>query len=215
MARFSSERNSSMLSITPSLATPPWGCFQLDFWTDYDFVGEPAPGAVCAKDLFNRERNCLYERQHLFAKEEETMSKMKRRFAIAGVIITVACFALITSAQQSVRGSITGTVSADEGQVHAFRVGAHNLDRGLWYTVFTKNGQYTVPQALPGLYELMVEEPGYISPKVPVYVIPGEQNGEYRAEEAGSRSEIRRGGIQRGRASQTEQRTDSVRQQHG
>jgi virginiamycin B lyase len=77
-------------------------------------------------------------------------------------------------AQQSVRGTINGRVTADQGQVRAFRVAAHNLDQRLWYIVFTKNGQYTVPQALPGLYQLTVDEPGYASPKLPVYLLPGD-----------------------------------------
>jgi streptogramin lyase len=81
---------------------------------------------------------------------------------------------LLSSAQQTVRGTIKGTVTADQGEVHGFRVAAHNLDRGLWYTVFTVKGQYTVPQALPGRYEVMVYEPDYDSPKSPVQLGRGE-----------------------------------------
>jgi len=81
---------------------------------------------------------------------------------------------LISSAQQPIRGTIKGTVTADQGQVIGFRVSVHNLDRRLWYTVFTKKGQFTVPQALPGRYEVMVYEPDYDSPKSPMQLGPGE-----------------------------------------
>jgi streptogramin lyase len=87
-------------------------------------------------------------------------------------LLFVSCFP--SSAQQPVRGIIKGTVTADQGQVRGFRVAAHNLDRRLWYTVFTNKGQYTVPQALPGRYEVMVYEPDYDSPKAPVRLGPGE-----------------------------------------
>lgn len=93
---------------------------------------------------------------------------------VGSTAVGVLAFCAQVSAQQAVRGSITGKVTADQGQVRAFRVAAHNLDRRLWYTVFTKNGQYMVPQALPGLYEVTVEEPGYGSTKLPVYVTPGD-----------------------------------------
>ncbi len=72
------------------------------------------------------------------------------------------------------RGTITGRVTADRGDVRAFRVAAHNLDRRLWYTVFTNKGQYTVPQALPGRYELTVVEPDYESPRVTVQLGAGD-----------------------------------------
>ena len=77
------------------------------------------------------------------------------------------------SAQQSDRGTITGKVTADQGQVVAFRVAAHNVDLRLWYTVFTNKGQYTVPQAQPGHYEIVVDMRGYDSPKVPVFLAAG------------------------------------------
>jgi virginiamycin B lyase len=104
---------------------------------------------------------------------EKTLLR-KRLAASFGLVSMVFCLSLASSAQQPVRGTINGKVSADQGQVIGFRVAAHNLDRRLWYTVFTKNGQYTVPQALPGRYEVMVDEPGYDSPKMPVQLGPGE-----------------------------------------
>ena len=100
-------------------------------------------------------------------------AKTARLIPFILTVIYSLCFSPPSPAQQSVRGTISGRVTADQGQVRAFRVAAHNLDQRLWYTVFTRNGQYTVPQALPGLYELTVNEPGYASPKLPVYLLPG------------------------------------------
>jgi hypothetical protein len=47
---------------------------------------------------------------------------------------------LVTAGQSLVRGTITGKVTRNQGQPRGIRVAAHNLDRRLWYTVFTKNG---------------------------------------------------------------------------
>ena len=67
-------------------------------------------------------------------------------------------------AQEPARGNITGTVTADQGQVRGFRVTAHNLGALIWYVVFTKDGKYTIPKALPGPYEITVLQDGYDSP---------------------------------------------------
>jgi hypothetical protein len=93
---------------------------------------------------------------------------------VAAAALAAVCLQLGASAQSAERGTITGRVTADQGVVHAFRVAAHNLDRRLWYTVFTNRGQFTVPQALPGRYELTVVEPGYESPKVSVELGAGD-----------------------------------------
>lgn len=90
-----------------------------------------------------------------------------------GIMAAVLWFSRPASAQKIVRGTLNGRVTADQGQVVAFRVAAHNLDRKIWYMVFTKSGQYTVPQALPGRYEVTVTEPGYISPKIALQLSPG------------------------------------------
>ncbi len=97
-----------------------------------------------------------------------------RKYIALNFILASICFSVTCQAQQSVRGTIEGRISTDMGQVIGFRVAAHNLDRRLWYTVFTRNGRYTVPQALPGRYEVMVDEPGYDSPKLPLQLGPGE-----------------------------------------
>ncbi len=66
--------------------------------------------------------------------------------------------------QSPQRGTITGTVTADQGPVRGFRVTAHNLRHKLWYVVFTKDSHYSIPQALPGPYEVTVLQEGYTSP---------------------------------------------------
>ncbi|MGD0906803.1 MAG: carboxypeptidase regulatory-like domain-containing protein [Candidatus Acidiferrales bacterium] len=105
-------------------------------------------------------------------KKTTLRQRLVMTFAIA---VTLLCSCLSSSAQQKiVRGTIKGTVTADQGQVIGFRVAAHNLDQKLWYTVFTVKGEYTVPQALPGRYEVFVYEPAYDSPKSPVQLGPGE-----------------------------------------
>src|ERR1700690_810194 len=99
------------------------------------------------------------------SKQQE--SKVRKCLALnlaLGMLLAVAVSCLSkTSSAQSARGAIEGRVTADRGQVIAFRVAAHNLDRRLWYTVFTNRGHYTVPQALPGRYEVTVFEPAYDS----------------------------------------------------
>jgi len=98
------------------------------------------------------------------------MTKKMTTLAIGSAILW---FGLVVAAQSPVRGTITGKVTTDQGQLRGIRVAAHNMDRRIWYTVFTKNGQYTVPQALPGRYEMMAVEPGYDSARVSVQLEPG------------------------------------------
>ncbi|MBI4263439.1 MAG: carboxypeptidase regulatory-like domain-containing protein, partial [Acidobacteria bacterium] len=93
-------------------------------------------------------------------------------FAATSAIWTIC---IVASAQSPERGSISGRVTADQGEVRAFRVAAHNLDQRLWYVVFTKDGAYTVPQALPGRYEVTVWEPGFDAPTVPVQLRGGDR----------------------------------------
>src|SRR5688572_24453311 len=95
----------------------------------------------------------------------------KTTLAIASAVVWCG---LVPAAQSPVRGTITGRVTADQGQLRGIRVAAHNLDRRIWYTVFTRNGQYTVPQALPGRYELMAIEPTHDSTRLSVQLGPGE-----------------------------------------
>ena len=71
--------------------------------------------------------------------------------AAAGLVLALAAsFAAVASRGQmaTTRGSLSGTVTVDLGNVVGFRVTVHNLTYRLWYTVFTVKGHYTVPQAL-------------------------------------------------------------------
>jgi mono/diheme cytochrome c family protein len=72
------------------------------------------------------------------------------------------------------RGTITGMVTVDQGQVHAFMVSAHNLLYRVQYKVYTKDGRYTVPEALPGTYEITGDNYGYTVPTEQLKLEPGE-----------------------------------------
>jgi Carboxypeptidase regulatory-like domain len=71
------------------------------------------------------------------------------------------------------RGEIAGRVTTDQGPARGFRVTAHNLRYKLWYVVFTKEGRYSIPQALPGSYEVSVLQEGYRSSAKSVALEPG------------------------------------------
>ena len=86
------------------------------------------------------------------------------RLAIRFSCLVLLAFCWSSFAQSPQRGTITGTVTADQGEVRGFRVTTHNLSQLIWYVVFTKDGTYTVPQALPGPYEISVLQDGYDSP---------------------------------------------------
>jgi len=93
---------------------------------------------------------------------------------IAVAFLVILLFLSVPNfAQSPQRGTISGTVTADQGEVRGFRVTAHNAQERLWYTVFTNKGKYTIPQALPGLYHVTVLEAGYKSPTLPVKLGPG------------------------------------------
>ena len=94
-----------------------------------------------------------------------------RKRAAAVLIFVIGIFMAASSPGQAQtqtsppnRGTLSGTVTADQGAVVGFRVTVHNLTYKLWYTVFTVKGHYTVPQALPGSYDVIVLEKGYTSP---------------------------------------------------
>jgi virginiamycin B lyase len=112
------------------------------------------------------------------------MKQTKQRWIAPGFILLGALLVagIASRAQMAtpgpmpapVRGSLSGAVTADQGSVVGFRVTVHNLTYKLWYTVFTVKGHYTVPQALPGSYDVMVLERGYTSPTLRIDLAPGE-----------------------------------------
>ena len=91
----------------------------------------------------------------------------------AMVLATIAARAQTASTTPN-RGTLSGTVTADQGSVVGFRVTVHNLTYRLWYTVFTVKGHYRVPQALPGSYDVTVLERGYTSTTLRIDLSPGE-----------------------------------------
>jgi len=58
-------------------------------------------------------------------------------------------------------GVIAGSVSADRGEVRAFRVKARDTTRRIAYTVYTVAGRYQVFNLPPGSYEVQVIEEGF------------------------------------------------------
>jgi len=104
------------------------------------------------------------------------MRTKREKWPAAGWIVSLSILLLpgLVSAQTSSRGTIRGTVTADQGQVRGFRVTAHNVRNMIWYVVFTKDGKYTVPQALPGPYEISVLQDGYDSPVEKADLAPGQ-----------------------------------------
>jgi streptogramin lyase len=60
-------------------------------------------------------------------------------------------------------GVITGSVTADQGEVRAFRVRAKDTVHLISYTVFTSKGHYHIYNLPPSTYEVQVREPGFDS----------------------------------------------------
>lgn len=112
----------------------------------------------------------------------ETRNQGYVKLAVPGTIATtllvIAALMLFSSTMAAqnapARGTLSGAVTADQGPVLGFRVTVHNLDYKLWYTVFTNKGHYTIPQALPGHYEVTVLEKGFTAPTLAVNLGPGE-----------------------------------------
>src|ERR1017187_498770 len=102
------------------------------------------------------------------------MITRRLRVASSLILIILVASCLIGRAQTIERGTISGSVKTDQGTVRGFRVRAHNLESRFWYVVFTKDGRYTIPQALPGSYEVHVEQEGYDSPRQKVNLKPGQ-----------------------------------------
>ena len=61
-------------------------------------------------------------------------------------------------------GTISGTVTVDQGDVRAFRVKARDSAHKITYTVFTSGGRYQIFNLPAGTYEVQALEIGYDSP---------------------------------------------------
>src|SRR6266478_2489049 len=60
-------------------------------------------------------------------------------------------------------GAISGTVTADQGEVRALRVKAKDTVHLITYVVFTNKGQYHIYNLPPSKYEIQVMETGFDS----------------------------------------------------
>src|SRR3984893_721446 len=67
-------------------------------------------------------------------------------------------------ANPAANGTISGTVTADQGEVRAFRVKAKDTVHLITYVVFTNKGQYHIYKLPPSKYEIQVMETGFNSP---------------------------------------------------
>ena len=71
-------------------------------------------------------------------------------------------------------GAISGRVTADQGEVRAFRVSAKDTVHGITYTGFTSQGQYQLYNLPPSTYAVQVVEETHESPEQSVELGPGQ-----------------------------------------
>lgn len=96
-----------------------------------------------------------------------------KRLTLALIFPMVACLLASGLYAQRATGTVSGMVTADHGEVRAFRVKATDTVHRISYTVFTRNARY-VFHALPASrYQITVVEEGYETPVVPVEVGAG------------------------------------------
>lgn len=87
--------------------------------------------------------------------------------AICLAAVGAACFisADAASAQnRSSTASLSGQVTADQGEVRAFRVKARDAVHRISFMVYSENGRYHLYNLPFGIYEVQVVEPGFESP---------------------------------------------------
>ena len=70
-------------------------------------------------------------------------------------------------------GSISGRVTADQGEVRAVRVKAHDTVHRIAYTVYTHDGRYRIYNLPPSTYDVSVVEEAFEAPTLTVEVSPG------------------------------------------
>ncbi len=102
-----------------------------------------------------------------------SISICRAKIAVRRALAAAAFFAVITTTMMArhtvaapagdAAGTISGTVSADQGKVVGFQVKARDTERKIIYTVFTRAGQYRVPNLPPGQYEVWVSQEGFKS----------------------------------------------------
>ena len=119
------------------------------------------------------------------------------RVAVAA-LLAAGLLAIPTAVAAQSTGTLAGSVTADAGEVRAFRVKARDTVGRVAYTVYTVEGRYRVYNLPPGSYEVQVIEAGYVPLVKTVEVSAGrtatadlalESTGEVAAQGAGAGSE--------------------------
>jgi len=98
------------------------------------------------------------------------------RLAQVGALLLwgAASLACGTETSTGEAGMISGSVTADRGTVWGFQVKARDITHRITYTVFTRFGNYRVPNLLPGSYEVRVAQKGFESPVHKVELTAGQ-----------------------------------------
>src|ERR1700676_3476048 len=85
-------------------------------------------------------------------------------FGLLGMIFSTRPAKSREAADSAVTGVISGSVTADQGEVKAFRIRAKDTLHLISYTVFTNKGRYHIYNLPPSTYEVQAREPGFDSP---------------------------------------------------
>jgi len=99
-----------------------------------------------------------------------------RLFISAAAIVSLGGVLVFWQAETAVAqnvgatGAISGSVTADRGEVRALRVQARDTIHRITYTVYTNKGRYRIADLPPSTYEVRVLEPEFDSPVLTVDV---------------------------------------------
>lgn len=111
---------------------------------------------------------------------DQRPSRRHRTFPTAAfLLLALTSVALLgrpasTAAQDGqALGVIAGSVTADQGEVRAFRVKARDSVHRISYTVYTVGSRYQIFNLPPSTYDVQVLEDGFSSPIETVTVTPG------------------------------------------
>jgi streptogramin lyase len=109
---------------------------------------------------------------------DASMTFWRRPTGLALCAATVAWLGAATLAQNgqnpTMSGVLSGRVTADRGEVRAFRVAAKDTLHKITYTVFTRGGQYQIFNLPASTYEISVIEDAFDSPVQKVDVKAGQ-----------------------------------------
>src|SRR5262245_45757483 len=105
---------------------------------------------------------------------------MRRTVVIAGCLALgwyLSVLQPVTTVAQNkpaASGSISGTVTADRGEVRALRVKAIDTVHKMAYTVYTSKGRYQIHNLPPSTYSVGVVEEAFEAPRQTVDVQAGQ-----------------------------------------